>query len=285
MRENREEGLEKNTEKWIEPFIRGINSLQEDQQWKGNEPVVLRQIFLQQNVLLPDQEQIEKWKSCLWKNGFPHGLHTELAAVYLAEQKEEFQVEPGVNKMKKLYKAIQEIILEEPEAAVLWSAFLAASDITVPELQQRMGRIQELLRHWIGYGRELIQMNFILLLFHTDDIVFCERALWIYQSAKEKRFCCDSPEQLSLLALLAVVREKGKTVVEEARSTSLQIKKECAKLPERTAEAAGIALYLYIQFEEKKKRGKDVVIYSLKGNLLLLIELICASIILPDERE
>lgn len=277
--------MEKNTEKWIEPFIGRVNHPQEEGQWKDAESADLWQIFQRQGTLLPEPGQIEKWKSCLWENGFSHGLHTELAAVYLAEQKEGFHTEPVVNKMKKIHKAIQKITLEETEAAVLWAAFLAASDITVPELQQRMGRVQELLRHWIGYGRELIQMNFILLLFHTDDIAFCERALWIYRSAREKRFCCDSPEQLSLLALLAVVREKGKTVVKEVQSAALQVKKEYAELPERAAEAAGIALYLYMQFEKKKTREKDVVIHSLKGNFFLLIELICAFIIRPDQWE
>lgn len=229
-------------------------------------------------------EQIDRCEEKICGGGFSRGIYSRAAAVYIAEAAEEQRRDGLVKKMKLLDRHIQrEFPGETGKMSVLWAAFLAVSEITVPELQQRFSEVQRLLKNWVGGEHELMMMVYILFLFHTDDIAMCERAVQLFRKAGEKNYGGRRAEQLSLLAMTAVCRRKAELVMEELQAVSRRLREEGAAANKEAADAAAAALFLCSCFYAEDNGKKDVVIRSMRGNFLLITELLCGLAVIRAE--
>ncbi|MCC2865178.1 DUF4003 family protein [Eubacteriales bacterium DFI.9.88] len=211
--------------------------------------------------------------------GFSACNHLVAAALHMARTTDDFPA--AAAKMKMLYRAMKQI---HPFATgqddYVTAAMLAASGISVPEFQQRISRIEELLRNWIARGNQLQSIANIILLFNVDDISLCERAINIHQAFREKGYNFKSHDMTALLALLSVSRQPADLLADEIVEASdyLKTKKGFGSLSMEKCQRAMMAAGIYITNElgdGEESRISGTALQSMVVDYLVALQTMC----------
>lgn len=172
------------------------------------------------------EEFFERLKECyqtLRDEGFSGGDYLVVAALHMSRSADDFPSAAG--KMKRLYQAMKRI---HPFATgqddYVAAAMLASAGLSVPEFQQRVSRIEELLRGWITKGNQLQSISNMILLFNVDDISLCERAINLHKAFREKGYNFNSHDMTELLALLSISRQPAEALAGEITQAADHLK-------------------------------------------------------------
>ncbi|MCQ4637386.1 DUF4003 domain-containing protein [Anaerovorax odorimutans] len=215
----------------------------------------------------------------LREEGFPACDHLVVAALYLARTAEDFQA--AAAKMKRLYQAMKKIhpfITGQDDYVA--AAMLAAGKISVPEFQQRISRIEELLRNWISGGNRLQSISHTILLFNADDIALCERAINLHQEFRSRGYNFKSHDMTELLALLSISKQPAAVLADEIIEAAdyLKTKKGFGSLSLDKCQRAMMASGLYITKElagEDEGRISQTAIQSMVVDYLMALQTMC----------
>lgn len=215
----------------------------------------------------PFQERAEEAYRMLLEEGFSESVYLKIAASYIAAEKNRDAFGLCVRKMKLLYRHIINTGKTETGEAYCGAALLAASGITVPEYQQRMKRIHELLGNWMPERTGLRKSVIPVLLFHTDDVALCERAIRL-----QRAFATGTPHPGDcslLLGFLALSKNTPEQTASEVTAAADYLKKKDCLLAERQELIFATAACAYLLTEYRKgEKGSlsQVALQSMKGD-------------------
>ncbi len=158
---------------------------------------------------------------------------------------------------------------------------LSVSGIKVPEFQQRMHRIRELLQKWMPGKSRLQEIASIILLFQVDDIALCERAIKVYQALCKKDRTFDSHNAAVVAGLLALSKEPAAQLAELLIDTAEKWEPKedggcvSAEAPHcRLAVAAGSYLQREAEAGDDSKLSA-VALASAEMNFMEVLDTIC----------
>ena len=213
-------------------------------------------------------EMAEEVYRLLLEEGFGENAYLKAAAVYIASEKNKETFGLSVHKMKLLYRHIQNIGKTETGEAYCGAALLAASGISVPEYQQRTKRIYELLGNWMSERTGLRKSIVPVLLFHTDVIALCERAIRLQRAFSAAG--TPHPGDCSLLlGFLALSKDTPEQTAVKVTAAADYLKKKNCILSEGQEMIFATAACAYLVTEYRKgDKGSlsQVALQSMKGD-------------------